>query len=130
MQTPWLGLFGADDESIPAEDVDAIEAAVASAPVSTEVQVYANAGHAFLNDTRPDRHVPEVADQAWSRTLTWFDERDGNQEVYVIVGSREDVRSGREWSARRVTNTPGQSIGAYLAWNGPTIGLAWCDDSS
>jgi carboxymethylenebutenolidase len=74
MQTPWLGLFGADDESIPADDVDAIEAAVASAPVSTEAHVYANAGHAFLNDTRPDRHVPEVADEAWSRTLTWFDE--------------------------------------------------------
>ena len=74
MQTPWLGLFGDADESIPADDVEAIEAALASAPVSTEVHVYANAGHAFLNDTRPDRHVPEAAGEAWSRTLTWFDE--------------------------------------------------------
>ena len=74
MRTPWLGLFGGADESIPTDEVDAIEAALVSAPVTTEVHVYANAGHAFLNDARPDRHVPEVADEAWSRTLTWFDE--------------------------------------------------------
>ena len=34
-----------------------------------------------------------------------------------------------ERRARRITTTPGASIGAYLAWNGERIGLAWCDDS-
>ena len=29
----------------------------------------------------------------------------------------------------RVTKTPGQSIGAYLAWNRDRIGLAWCDNT-
>ncbi len=32
--------------------------------------------------------------------------------------------------AQRVTTTPGQSIGAYLAWNGERLGLAWSDDST
>ena len=34
-----------------------------------------------------------------------------------------------EGRARRVTETPGASIGAYLAWNDDRIGLAWSDDS-
>ena len=33
-------------------------------------------------------------------------------------------------TARRVTETPGASIGAYLAWNGPRLGLAWSDDTA
>jgi hypothetical protein len=32
-------------------------------------------------------------------------------------------------AARRVTTTAGHSIGAYAAWNGDRLGLAWCDDS-
>ena len=31
--------------------------------------------------------------------------------------------------ATRVTSTPGHSIGAYVTWNGPRVGLAWCDDT-
>ena len=31
--------------------------------------------------------------------------------------------------AQRVPDTRGESIGAYLAWNGTRIGLAWCDDT-
>ena len=29
----------------------------------------------------------------------------------------------------RVTTTPGESIGAYVAWNGRRFGLTWSDDS-
>src|SRR5690606_30387262 len=29
--------------------------------------------------------------------------------------------------ARRISHTPEDSIGAYLAWNGEVIGLAWSD---
>ena len=31
--------------------------------------------------------------------------------------------------ARRVTDTKGESIGAYVAWNHNRIGLAWCDNT-
>ena len=62
--------------------------------------------------------------------ITWFDERDGNREVYLAAGGADEVRQPLEERALRVTTTPGASIGAYLAWNGARIGLAWSDDSS
>jgi hypothetical protein len=61
--------------------------------------------------------------------LTWFDERDGNQEVYVAVGPLDALERDAFSRALRVTNTPGHSIGAYLAWNRDRLGLVWCDDS-
>jgi hypothetical protein len=62
--------------------------------------------------------------------ITWFDERDGNQEVYLAGGSLDQLRAGFGERARRITATDGHSIGAYLAWNGERIGLAWSDDTS
>jgi hypothetical protein len=62
--------------------------------------------------------------------LTWFDERDGNREVYLAAGRADELRLPIEERALRVTTTDGASIGAYLAWNGARIGLAWSDDSS
>jgi hypothetical protein len=64
-----------------------------------------------------------------SAALTWFDERDRNREVYLAMGSLAELRSGGVATARRVTTTPGESIGAYVAVNAGRIGLAWCDDS-
>ena len=32
-------------------------------------------------------------------------------------------------AARRLTDTPGDSIGAYLAWSGDRLGVAWSDNS-
>ena len=52
LQTPWLGLFGDLDQGIPIDDVEALRAAAATAPVSTEVVRYAEAGHGFNCDQR------------------------------------------------------------------------------
>ena len=68
---------------------------------------------------------PDLAIAGKRAALAWYDERDGNQEVYVSVTSIGDL-GGRPL---RVTNTPGHSIGAYVAWNGDRVGLAWSDDS-
>jgi hypothetical protein len=74
---------------------------------------------------------PDLAfDAAGRAALTWFDERDGNREVYLAAFGQDEFRTPLEERARRVTTTPGASIGAYLAWNGERIGLAWSDDSS
>lgn len=62
--------------------------------------------------------------------VTWFDERDGNQEVYLAGGSLAELRTTFADHERRVTATPGRSIGAYVAWNGERIGLAWSDDTT
>lgn len=60
--------------------------------------------------------------------LTWFDMKDGNEEIYLALFDTlgTDALAG----ATRVTYTAGESIGAYLAWNGTRLGLAWNDNSS
>ncbi len=71
---------------------------------------------------------PDLSFGAGGRAaLTWFDERDGNTEVYLFAGLPSDLHEGLEEQARRVTRTPGESMGAYVAWNRERAGLAWCD---
>ncbi|MEM7409151.1 MAG: dienelactone hydrolase family protein [Myxococcota bacterium] len=65
---PLLAYFGAEDEFVPVDDVRALEAALPAEPAS-EIIVVPDAGHAFMNDTRPDAHRPEAATAAWSRTV-------------------------------------------------------------
>lgn len=72
IRAPLLCLFGAEDQGIPAADVEAIHAALDRLPVAHEVVVYPGAGHAFFNDMRPNYHAPSAAD-AWLRTLAWLD---------------------------------------------------------
>jgi len=72
LTVPWLGLFGDLDESIPIDDVEQLRAALASSPAETEVVRYPGAGHGFHCDQRPS-YVQADADDAWDRTLSWFD---------------------------------------------------------
>jgi carboxymethylenebutenolidase len=71
LQAPWLGLYGDRDQSIPVDQVEALRAAVSQAVVPTEVVRYAEAGHGFHCDARPD-YVEIAAKDAWRRTLEWF----------------------------------------------------------
>ena len=73
LQTPWLGLFGDLDSSIPVEDVELIRARTAAADVPTEVLRYASAEHGFHCDERPSFNA-EAATDAWARTLAWFEQ--------------------------------------------------------
>ena len=73
---------------------------------------------------------PDLALADGRAAVTWFDERDGNQEVYLAVALIAEIGAGLEDVAHRVTDTPGHSIGAYLNWNVDRLGLAWSDDSS
>jgi carboxymethylenebutenolidase len=72
LQTPWMGIFGDEDASIPVEDVEQLRAALADARVPSEIVRYEHAGHGFHCDHRPDFRPEEAAD-AWARTLAWFD---------------------------------------------------------
>lgn len=76
LQTPWLGLFGDEDASIPVEDVEQLREALEAAPVDTEVVRYPDAGHGFHCDVRDSYHEAAAKD-AWSRTLDWFQGRLG-----------------------------------------------------
>lgn len=78
------------------------------------------------DDGVPSKY-PDIAIDAGRTALTWFDERDGNREVYLHAGSLDTLDIELERDARRISHTSGDSIGAYVAWNPPHIGLAWSD---
>jgi carboxymethylenebutenolidase len=71
MQAHWLGLFGDLDQGIPVEEVERLRAAVAAAPVDTEIVRYADADHGFHCDARGSYHAASAAD-GWARCLDWM----------------------------------------------------------
>ena len=72
LRTPWLGLFGDEDESIPVDEVEELRRRLAVAPVETEIVRYPGAGHGFHCDQRDSYH-PGAASDAWRRTLDWLE---------------------------------------------------------
>jgi carboxymethylenebutenolidase len=74
MQTPWLGFFGDEDQSIPVDDIEALRAALEKAPVDHDIVRYPDAGHGFNRDVSADDYRPGPAADAWRRMLAWFDQ--------------------------------------------------------
>lgn len=75
LRTPWLGLFGDRDGSIPVDDVERLRAALVEAPVDAEVVRYAEAEHGFFCGLRAS-YAPDAAADAWDRTLAWLERLD------------------------------------------------------
>jgi hypothetical protein len=73
---------------------------------------------------------PDLALSGDRAALTWFDYRDGNAEVYVATGTLAAWLAGTAPAALRVTHTPAASIGAYAAWNGSQLGVAWSEQTA
>ncbi|NYT81931.1 dienelactone hydrolase family protein [Alcaligenaceae bacterium] len=74
LHAPVLGLYGAQDASIPLDGVKRMEAALAegnAAAKASEFVVYPDSGHAFFADYRPT-YVQADAVDAWQRMLGWF----------------------------------------------------------
>jgi carboxymethylenebutenolidase len=46
-----------------------LEERLARTPHPSQVVLYPGAGHAFMNDTRPDAYRPAAARDAWPRTV-------------------------------------------------------------
>lgn len=65
VRCPVLGIYGRRDPGIPVEQAEELRAAL---PKGSELSFY-EAGHAFLNDTRPEMYVQDQATLAWSRIL-------------------------------------------------------------
>jgi carboxymethylenebutenolidase len=72
LQTPWLGVFGDLDQSIPVDSVEALRTALEASPLDTEILRYPDAGHGFHCDARDSYHAESAAD-AWPRALAWFE---------------------------------------------------------
>lgn len=74
MRTPWLGLFGDADGSIPVEDVERLRQELNStADVDTAIVRYPDAAHGFHCDVR-DSYNQAAATDGWRRTLEWLDD--------------------------------------------------------
>jgi hypothetical protein len=92
-----------------------------------------DAEHALVTRlTRDDGFASKYPDLALSGSraaLTWFDAKDGNEEVYLHVGEFAALGRPETVTGSRITTTKGHSIGAYITWSGDRLGLAWCDDT-
>lgn len=69
LSAPVLGIFGEQDDFVPPAAVHSLEAAIQQAGGSIETHIYANVGHAFLNNTRPDVYSETAAEDAWQRAI-------------------------------------------------------------
>ena len=67
-----LGVYGGLDTRVNATQ-DAAQAALEAARLRHEILTFAEADHAFFNDTGA-RFNPHAAAEAWRRTLNWFDD--------------------------------------------------------
>ena len=74
LETPLLGLFGAEDRGVPVEGVRAFERELAALGKPAEIHVYEGADHAFANPSGT-RYQAEAAEDAWRRTVAFFREQ-------------------------------------------------------
>ncbi|MEO8345126.1 MAG: dienelactone hydrolase family protein [Betaproteobacteria bacterium] len=72
IKVPVLGLYGAKDSGIPLADVDKMRDALKGTGNKSEFVVYAEAGHGFNADFRPDNYRKQDAEDGWKRMLAWF----------------------------------------------------------
>jgi len=72
MSGPVLGIWGANDQQIPLEEVNGFHAALDERGIENEVTIYSDVGHAFLDsENLNDPNHP--ASQAWQQTLAFLD---------------------------------------------------------
>ncbi|MEN8185008.1 MAG: dienelactone hydrolase family protein [Myxococcota bacterium] len=72
LDTPLLGHFASEDRAIPVADVRAFEQALEELDKPASIHIYEGAQHAFANPSGT-RYDAEAAEQAWQRTLSFFD---------------------------------------------------------
>jgi carboxymethylenebutenolidase len=71
IKAPLLLHYAGNDARINAGIPD-FEAALKAAKIEYQLYMYEGAGHAFNNDSNPERYNKEAADLAWGRTIAFF----------------------------------------------------------
>jgi carboxymethylenebutenolidase len=64
---------GALDKNL-SEAYPAQEAELKKNKIRYEGHIYPNSVHGFFNDATPERYNPATAQQAWTRTIDWFNQ--------------------------------------------------------
>jgi carboxymethylenebutenolidase len=72
LRAPLLLIYGENDPSVTPASGRALEALLKGLGKTVEIVIYPNAGHAFFNDTRPEAHNAQAANDAWHGTLEWL----------------------------------------------------------
>lgn len=72
LEMPILGFFGAEDQGIPVEGVQAFRDTLGDLGKDADITIYEGAGHAFANPTG-DNFQPEIAEESWQKTLKFLD---------------------------------------------------------
>ena len=67
-----LGVYAEQDDRITSGVPD-LQAALAAAGVTHQINIYPGVDHAFHNDTG-ERYNEEQATQAWNDMLAWFEQ--------------------------------------------------------
>jgi carboxymethylenebutenolidase len=71
VKEPVLGLYGAEDQGIPVDQVNTMKAALAAAGKTAEFKIYPGAPHGFHADYRPS-YRKEAAEDGWTQMTAWF----------------------------------------------------------
>jgi len=71
VKEPVLGLYGAEDQGIPVEQVNQMKDALAKAGKTAEFKIYPGAPHGFHADYRAS-YRKEAAEDGWSQMQAWF----------------------------------------------------------
>lgn len=71
LDCPVLALYGDEDERLM-ESLPDVTARMKDAGAQFEAHVYPGAGHAFFNDTNPISYRPDVAADAWTRSIEFL----------------------------------------------------------
>ena len=71
LSAPLLGLFGAEDPSIPLADIQAFRGTLNDLGKDAEVRIYSRVGHAFASPGASG-YDPESAEDAWERTVAFL----------------------------------------------------------
>jgi len=73
LRTPWLGLYGEQDDLISLADIKDLRAAAEQAQAPTALVTYPGAGHGFHCGDRDWLYRPEAAEDAWKRAVDWIE---------------------------------------------------------
>jgi carboxymethylenebutenolidase len=71
IKEPVLGLYGAEDQGIPVDQVNQMKAKLAAAGKTADFKIYPGAPHGFHADYRPS-YRKEAADDGWNQMTAWF----------------------------------------------------------
>ena len=73
LDMPILGIFGADDESIPEDQVRTFESTLQDLGITSQIHVFEGVGHAFANPSGTNFDA-EAAREAWDITTEFLQE--------------------------------------------------------